>query len=87
LCSVQHAAGQRGFQVAQLCRRKVVVEEHQVRLDRRGNPRNLLHFASANQRGRIWPRAPLEQLGSHHAASTRHQFAELGQRLFCIQLR
>jgi len=64
LRSVQYAARQCGFQVAQLCRRQVVIKEHQVGLNRRGDAGNLLHLAGANQPSRIRPRAPLEQLAA-----------------------
>ena len=84
---VQHAAGQRRFQVAQLRRRKVVVKEHQIGLGRSGDAGNLLHFAGANQRRRIRPPAPLHHLGRHYAAGARHQLAKLGQGLFGVQLR
>ena len=87
LRSVQYAARQCGFQVAQLCRRQVVIKEHQVGLNRRGDAGNLLHLAGANQPSRIRPRAPLEQLGSHHSAGACHQFAKFSKRFLCVQLR
>ncbi len=79
--------GKRGFKVAQLGGREVVVEEHQVGLRGSGDAGDLLHFAGADQRGRIGPRAALHQLGSHLAAGARYQLAKLGQRLFGIQAR
>ena len=82
---VQHTAGKRRFKIAQLRRRKIVVEEHQVGLDRSRNPRNLLHLARADQRGRVQLRPPLHYLRGHHSARARHQLTKLGQRLVRIQ--
>ncbi len=64
---VEHAAGKRGFQVAQLRRRKVVVEEDQVGLNGRCDARDLFDFSLANERGWIEPRTALHQFGRHRS--------------------
>ena len=84
LRAVEDAAGQRGLKVAQLRGRQVVVEEHQVGLRGSGDAGDLLHFAGADQRGRIGTRTALHQLGRHLAAGARHQLAKLGKRLFGV---
>jgi hypothetical protein len=45
LRAVQHAAGKRRLKIAQLRRRQVVVEEHQIGLHRGRDAGNLLHLA------------------------------------------
>ncbi len=84
---VQHAARQCGLEIAQLCGREIVVEEHQIGLGGSGHPGNLLHLAGADQSGRIRTRPTLQQLGSHLAAGARHQLAKFRQRFLSVQAR
>ena len=65
LRAVEHAAGQGGLKVAQLGGREIVVEEDQIGLGGGGDAGDLLHFAGADERGRIGPGAALHQLGGH----------------------
>ena len=84
---VENPAGKLGLEVAQLGRRQVVVEEHQVGLGRGDDPGNLLDFARADQRGRIGMGTALQDLGNDYRAGARDQFAKLGQRFVSVQLR
>ncbi len=85
LRTVEHAAGQCGLKVAKLSRRQIVIEEHQVSLNRSRYAGNLLHLAGADQGGRIGPRAPLQQLGRNLTARAPNQVAEFGERFFGVQ--
>jgi len=82
LRAVEDAAGQRGFKVAQLRRRKVVVEENQVGPRRSGDAGDLLNFAGTDEGGGIGPGAALQELGSDLAAGTDQQITKFGEGLF-----
>ena len=62
LRAIHHPAGQRVFQVAQLGRGQVVIEENYISVGGSGNACQLLHLAAANQRRRIGLRSALDNL-------------------------
>src|SRR6202789_531440 len=53
LRAVQNAARKRGVEVAKLCRRQIVIEEHQIRLCGRCDTGNLFDFTGTDQRGGV----------------------------------
>jgi hypothetical protein len=85
LGAVEHPAGERGFEVAQLGGAQVVVEEDEIGPHRGGDAGNLFYLAGADQRGRIGTGTTLQQLGGHTATGAGHELTELGERLFGIE--
>jgi hypothetical protein len=83
---VQHQTGELAFQIPQLSRAQIVVENHQVRLVCRGNSGDLFDFSGADQGRRIRLAAPLQHLRHDLAASAFHQLAKLHQRRIHAQL-
>ena len=74
------------FNVALLRRTEIVIEEKNVGIDRSGRARNFLQLARANQRRRIGPVAPLQNLANHLGPGAFRQRAQFGQRLVGIEL-
>jgi hypothetical protein len=85
LGAVEDAAGQRGFEVAQLRGRKVVIEENEIGFGGGGDGGDLLDFAGADECGGIGARAALDELGSHLATGAQQQLAKLGERFFNVE--
>ncbi len=87
LRAVQHAAWQSGLKVAQLRRREVVIEQHQVRFGRSGDSGNLFHFPGSDKRRRIGPWTPLEQFSRDFGACAGDKLAKLRQRFLDTESR
>jgi len=85
LRAIEDATGQRGFEIAQLRGRKVVIEENQIGLRRGGDGSDLFDFSGADERGGIGTRAALDEFGSHLATGAQEQFAKLGERFFDVK--
>ena len=85
LRAIENAAGQGGFEIAQLRGRKVVIEENQIGLRRGGDGSDLFDFSGADERGGIGTRAALDEFGGYLAAGAQQQFAKFGERLFDVE--
>ena len=68
LRAVEHAARQRGLEVAQLRGREIVIEKNEIGLRGSDDAGDLLYFAGTNERGRIGLGAALHKLGGDLAA-------------------
>jgi hypothetical protein len=85
LGAVEDATGQRGFEVAQLRGRKVVIEENEIGVGGGDDGCDLLDFAGADECGGIGARAALNEFGSDLATGAQEQLAKLGERFFGIE--
>ena len=75
------------FEIAQLRRRQIVVEQHQVGAGRGDHALNLFQLAAANQRRRIGPWPPLDQRRGDLGAGAARQLFKLRQRGIEVQIR
>jgi hypothetical protein len=76
LGAVHDPDGERLFQVPQLGRAEIVIEQDKGGLGRRRNRCDLLHLAFADQRSRIRLRLSLQNFSDYHGPCTGNQFAK-----------
>ena len=85
LRAVEDTTRQGGFEVAQLRRRKVVIEENEIGLRGSGDSGDLHNFAGTDECSGVWSRAALNKFGSDLASGAQEQFAKLGERFFGVK--
>ena len=81
LRAVENAAGQRRFKVAQLGRRKVVIEEDEIGLRGSSHSGNFVNLAGADKGGGVWLGTALQEFRGHLAAGADQELAEFSERL------
>ena len=72
--------------IALLRRTEIVIEQKNVSVRRGCGARNFFELARANQRRRIGPVAPLQDLADHFCARALGQRAQLRERFVGIEL-
>ena len=82
--SVEHPAVQLKFEVAQLSRAQLVVEDYEIRPRLVARQRQRFYFASAKQQGRVRPAALLHHLQHDRHAGGGRQTAQFFERVLDI---
>ncbi len=85
LRAVDHAPLNDFFNIALLRRTEIVIEEQHVGVDRGSRASNFFQLARANQRRRIGPVAPLQNLADHLRPGAFRQCTQFGQRFVGVE--